>query len=359
METHNFSLSEEQSMILDTVRKFAQDQVAPQALENDEHRAFVTGSFEGLAELGMLGIPTPEADGGAEMGLLSFAVAMEEMGRACGSSARLMLSQTALCATALSGDARAEAVAGGETLAAFVGLDAGIVASSDGEGFKLSGSAAPVTAATEAELLVVCATTDAGEALILALPAAGVEREENQALGFRAAAPGRVEFSDTAAGADTVVARGEAATAALSQVQVQACVAAAAAAVGMAEASIKVATDHAKERVAFGKPLAAQQAVALKLANSQRAIDAARHLCYHAARLADAGSDARDVAAAAKLAACEAGILASDEAIQILGGYGFTVEYHAERHYRDIKTLEVMDFSAATLRAQLAATAVR
>ena len=114
MATDNFQLSEEQSMILETVRKFAQDRVEPKALENDEHATFVRASFDGLAEMGMLGIPLSEASGGAEMGLLSFAVAVEELARVCGSSARLLLSQTALCGTALEGHEAAEAVAGGE-----------------------------------------------------------------------------------------------------------------------------------------------------------------------------------------------------------------------------------------------------
>ena len=138
METDNFQLSEEQAMILETVRKFAQDKLEPTALDNDEHAVFVRASFDELAELGMLGIPLSEDSGGADMGWLSLVVAIEELGRVCGSTARLLLSQTALCGLALEGSDVAEEVAGGEKLAAFVGPEVGISATVAGDGFVLN-----------------------------------------------------------------------------------------------------------------------------------------------------------------------------------------------------------------------------
>jgi alkylation response protein AidB-like acyl-CoA dehydrogenase len=358
METDNFSLSEEQTMILDTVRKFAVDHVEPKALEHDEHGTFVRGSFDSLGELGMLGIPVSEASGGAEMGLLSMVVALEELGRVCGSTARLLLSQSALCGIALEGHAEAEAVAGGEKLGAFVGLEAWVTATASGDGFTLSGAAALVTAATEADLVVVAARTAEGEVVLACIDAAAVERAPVQALGFRATAPGSITLDGVVVAAAAVVARGAEAQQTLDRVHVAACIGAGAIAVGTAEASRKIATAHAKERIAFGKPLARQQAVALKLADAARATQAARHLVYHAARLADAGRAARITADMARLAAIEAAVFASDEAIQILGGYGFTVEYHVERHYRDSKTLEVMEGGAEQLRDEIAALAL-
>lgn len=355
METDNFQLSEEQTMILDTVRKFAQEQVEPKALDNDEHCVFVRESFDGLAELGMLGIPLSEESGGAEMGLLSLVVALEELGRTCGSSARLLLSQTALGGMAVEGHASAEDIASGEKLAAFVGLDAGITATADGDGFVLDGCAEPVTAGTKADILVVAARTVEGTPVIACLSAAdSATREDVVVLGFRASAPGRITFAKTAATADTIVATGEAADTALHKVHVAACIGAGAVSVGMGEASLVVAAAHSKERIAFGKPLAKQQAVALKIVDSTCALTAARHLVYHAARLHDSGRDARSAANMAKLAAVSAAITASDESIQILGGYGYVVEYHAERHYRDAMTLGNLDCGAEALRMELA-----
>jgi butyryl-CoA dehydrogenase len=358
MEIDNFKLSEEQGMILETVRRFVQDQIEPKALEWDEHGTFVRESFDGLAELGMLGIPLPEASGGAEMGLLSFAVALEEIGRVCGSTARLLMSQTALCGMALEGHSGAEAIAMGESLGAFVGPDSGITVAQSGDGFVLDGASAMVTAATKADQFVVAARTAEGEAMLFVLPAASVKTQTVPALGFRASAPGRVVFEQVAADTDALIARGDAATSALDRVHVAACIGGAAIAVGMGDASRRHAAAHAGERIAFGKPLAKQQAVALKLADSLRATEAARHLVYHAARLADDGQNARTTANMARLAAIESTTAAADEAIQILGGYGFTVEYHVERFYRDVQTLQVFGGGNETIRNELAIAAL-
>src|SRR5690606_19623568 len=108
------------------------------------------------------------------------------------------------------------------------------------------------------------------------------------------------------------------------------------------------------ERVAFGKPLLQQQAVAHKLVEAARRTEAARHLTWHAARLADAGEDAAEAASRARLTAIDALLFAADEGIQVHGGYGFTVEYHVERHYRDAKTLEVLEGGTLRLRDALA-----
>lgn len=350
MATDNFQLSEEQTMILDTVRKFAQDNVEPKALDNDEHCVFVRQNFDGLAELGMLGIPLSEDSGGAEMGWLSLVVALEELARNCGSTARLLLSQTALCGLALEGHEAAEQVAGGEKLAAFVGSDSAIRATADGDGFVLDGVAELVTAAVEADLLVVAAKTSEGESLLCCLPAEAASREAVTALGFRATAPGRIRFESVPVAADGLVARGPDADAMLQRVHVAACIGAGAISVGMAQASAAVAAAYSKERIAFGKPLARQQAVALKISDCISATTAARHLVYHAARLVDSDRDASSAAAMAKLAGVNAAIQAGDEGIQILGGYGFVVEYHVERHYRDAMTLANLEGGTELLR---------
>jgi alkylation response protein AidB-like acyl-CoA dehydrogenase len=358
MEIDNFKLSEEQSMILETVRRFVSEQIEPKALEWDEHCTFVRASFDGLSELGMLGIPLPEASGGAEMGLLSFVVALEEIGRVCGSSARVLLSQTALCGMALEGHAGAEDIAMGESLGAFIGLDSGITAAESGDGFVLNGTAAMVTAATEANQFVIAASTTEGETILFLVAAEAVTTELVHALGFRASAPGRVILDNVATSADGLIVRGDAATATLGRVHIAACIGGGAIAVGMADASRRHAAVHAGERFAFGKPLAKQQAVALKLGDSLCATEAARHLVYHAARLAEGGQEARTAGNMARVAAVESAIAASDEAIQILGGYGFTVEYHVERFYRDAQTLQVLGGGNEALRNELARAAL-
>ena len=361
MPIHNFQLSEEQDMIRDTVNRFVQDTVVPKALEHDEHRRFVTHSFEGLAELGILGLPISEANGGAELGMLSFVVALEELSEACGASARLLLVHTGLCGRAVDGieGDRAKELAGkiaaGEVLSSFVGPEFKIQAAPAPDGFTLGGSAALVTAATEAGVLIVAAIDADDTPLLFSVEPAHANIEPTAALGFRASAPGRVTFDATAVSKDQILACGDTARAAFDRADLSAWIGAGAIAVGLAAASIEASRRHAAERVAFGKTLDKLQAVAHKLVESQRLTQAARHMVYHAARLADAGEDATQDARMACLTGLEAAILASDEGIQIHGGYGYTVEYHVERFYRDAQTLKVLDGSTEALMDQIAA----
>ncbi|HLU39068.1 MAG TPA: acyl-CoA dehydrogenase family protein, partial [Planctomycetota bacterium] len=151
--------------------------------------------------------------------------------------------------------------------------------------------------------------------------------------------------------------RGAEAEAALQRARTGGCIASAALACGIAAASHRLSLAHAGERIAFGKPLLALQAVQYKLVEMRRRIVGARHLTYHAARLLDLGEDATEAAMLAKIDAVDAAILAGDEGVQIHGGYGYVVEYHVERHYRDAKTLEVLDDGVDALRDRLAALA--
>lgn len=356
--THNFELSEDQSMIVDTVRKLAQDEIEPRALECDENERFVRESFDQLAEMGILGLPVAEESGGAGMDWLSFVAALEEVAGACGSTARLLLSQTGLCAKALEGLASAreacEALATGQSVGAWIGPECGITAKPEGDGHVLSGHAPLVTAALEADMFVVAATDPDGKALLFCLPSDGVRREPARALGFRASAPGSVTFGDHRAPAATLAAGGDGAADAIEKASLGAWLGGGAIAVGTALASYELTKRYAAERIAFGKPLSEQQAVAHKLVESCRRAQAARHMVYHAARIADLGQDASEAAMMAKITAIGAAEFAADEGIQIHGGYGFVVEYHVERHYRDAETLGVMDRGPEQLRDALA-----
>lgn len=355
---HNLTLTEEQAMIQDTVRKFVQDVAEPQALDHDEHSKFVRPGFDALAELGLFGAAMPEDQGGAGLGLLSLVVALEEIGKACGSTGRVFLTQAGLCLGALEGlESGAEelgALAMGETIGAFVGPEHGVTAEADGDGVALTGAVDYVTAATEAGVLLVCAR-QGGDALLVKVDPADATIEAVHALGYRAAAPGRITFDGTKVAGDAVLARGADAEAAFARAALAARIGGAALAVGSALASVEHGRRHAEERIAFGKPLARQQAVGHKLIESRRRAEAARHLAWHAARLADLGEDAEEVAEMARLTAVDAAVHAADESIQIHGGFGFTVEYHVERHYRDAKTLEVLDGGALELRDALVA----
>lgn len=352
---HNFQLSEEHQMVLETVRKFVKDVAEPKALACDEHGEFVRAQIDQLAELGMLGLPVGEASGGAGMGWVATVVALEEIATACSSTAQVLAGHAAIAAPALEGLEAGKALLGelcmGEKLAAWVGPDARLTLDAAG---KLTGVAPLVTGGGEAQVFVV-ACRQGDQPALAVVEATAAKITAARPLGFRATAPAQVEFAGAAA---TVVAVGPDAQAAWVRAEIGACASAAAIASGLLASSLRLSVAYARERIAFGKPLTAQQAVAHKLARMQRRLAAARHGAYHVARLLDAGEGTREAAWVAKLEAVDAAVEGADEAIQIHGGYGFVVEYHVERHYRDAKTLEVLEGGHERLRDDLAALAV-
>jgi butyryl-CoA dehydrogenase len=344
---HNLQLSEDQEMIVDTVRRFVADVVAANAQELDEHRTFVREQFDALAELGVFGLTVPEAHGGAGMGLVPFVAALEAVGMHSSSLARLWIGQ-AQCATALAaagGGHGLDAVVGGGELAVFVGPEH---ASTLANG-RLRGRARVLPAGGHAQRFVVAAMD--GATPVLAVAAAdGAKATALRSLGLGSAACAAVAFD----GAAEVVATGDAAGDAIAAAQRTAWIGVAATAIGGGLGAIAAARRHAGERIAFGKPLLVQEAVQRKLVETRRAVEAARQLTWHAARIADLGEQSPEVAITARLAAADAMIAAADEAIQIHGGFGYTVEYHVERHYRDGMTLEVLDGGGEHLRQRLA-----
>lgn len=340
---HNLELTEDQTMILDTVRKFVADAVLPVALEHDEHRQFAGAELGGLAELGLFGLPVAETAGGAGMGFVPLVAALEEIGTVSGSLARLWIGQLQ-CALALEVAAAPplEEIVAGERLAVFLGPEHGISAANG----QLSGKAELVPGAGEAAVFVVAATQD-GQPALFVVDAQGSKRTAQRSLGLCSTAPCRVEFAGSMGAA---VATGGTAAQAIARAQLVAWIGGAAVCVGMGAASVTASRRHASERIAFGKPLLVQQAVVRKLVDGRRGIDAARHLVWHAARLLEQGADATPTALQAKVAAAEAAVHAADEAIQIHGGFGYTVEYHVERHYRDAKMFELLDGGADRAR---------
>ncbi|MFN9331597.1 MAG: acyl-CoA dehydrogenase family protein [Planctomycetota bacterium] len=347
---HNLQLTEDQDMIVDTVRKFVADEVAPKAQELDEHRTFAREHFDGLAGLGVFGLCVGEAAGGVGMGLLPFVAALEAVGAQSGSLARLWIGQAQAAAAleAAGGDAGSAALGDvvGGALAAFVGPEHGVTVA----GGRLKGMARLVPGGEAGRFVV--AASDAGAPVLLLVDAAACKRTALRALGLQSAACVAVDFTGATA---TVLATGAAAASAVAKAQLVGWVGVAAAAIVGGFGAIAAAKKHAGERIAFNKPLLAQEAVQRKLVECRRAVDGARQLAWHAARLCDLGQDAPEAAISARVAAVDAMVAAADEAIQIHGGFGYTVEYHVERHYRDGKVFEVLDGGGEALRNRLAA----
>ncbi len=364
-----FTFDDEQTMIRDTVAKFAADTLSPIALDYDEHSKFMQPGFSGMAELGMFGLPVAEDHGGAGMGTVAFVLALEETAAVCSSTARMLLVQAGGVAGALAGvdgadDAMMAAMSGDHGVS-LVGRGNGVTASTDGDGVKLTGVAPLVTGGGEAKHVLVIATIEGSKDLCvcwLDTDAAGLTVSAVPALGFRAAAPASMTLENAAVPANRVFARGEAALTIAKRSDAMLAIGSAAIATGFARASIELTKKHAGERIAFGKPLLAQQAVQDKLVACRSRMTAARHMTLHAARQLDAaGVDGEGVfaqSAMARLLAVDVAVDTSDEAIQIHGGYGYVVEYQVEGHYRDAMTLATLDGGAGVLRDALAAELV-
>ena len=340
---HNLQLTEDQEMVVDTVRKLVSDDVAPNVQELDEHRTFARDWFDALAELGVFALSLSEDSGGAGMGFVPYVAALEAVGEQSGSLARLWIGQAQAAIAMEQAGADLDEVAGGVKLAAFVGPEHGFTLA----GGKLKGAAELVPAAMEADVLLVAAMDGDAQALVQ-VDASACQREALHSLGLNSAGCGRVTCDSVEA-----VALDNAA-AAIAQAELVGFLGVAAASVGGAVGAIQAAKKHAGERIAFGKPLLVQDAVQRKLVESGRAASAAQQLTWHAARLIDLGQEAADAAIDARIAAVDALVLASDEAIQIHGGFGYTVEYHVERHYRDGATFGVLDGGSGKLRDRLA-----
>lgn len=344
---HNLLLSEDQALVVDSVRKFVAEVVAPAALERDEHRELALDEFRGIAELGVFGIAVGEAAGGAAMGYLPLVAALESVGAHSSALARLVVGQLQ-CTVALEavGHPSLAGMVAGSDCAVFLGPEHGLRLA----GTALHGAAELVPGGVPASQFVAAAT-DGGEPVLVLVDANVTTRMPLRSLGLASSGPARVHFAGCKA---EVVVRGADAAAAVDRARLAGWLGVAATCCGGGAEAVQLGRRHAGQRIAFGKPLLAQEAVLRKLGEAQRAVDGARHLTWHAARLADLGQDAAATALQARIAAVDAMVLAADESIQIHGGFGYTVEYHVERHYRDAKTLEVLDGGSERLRDQLA-----
>jgi len=363
----NLSLTEEQEMIRDMARKFATEELAEHAIEIDRDCRFPTETFEALGELGFLGLPISEDLGGGGMGYFGYCLALEELAKACGSTALGVEAHISLCTYLIDRYASEEQrtkyvpdLAAGKKLGAFgltepgAGSDAGGTKSTaklDGDHYVLNGRKAFITNANYAGTFVVTARTDLSEevgtkgisAFIVERDTPGLVIEKGEEkLGMRGSDWANLVFEDMRVPvANRIGEEGEGFVFFMKTLDAGR-VAIAALALGLAEGAYERALQYANERQTFGKPLARHQAVAFKLAEMATRIEASRHLVYHGARLHDQGADqfAKE-AAMAKIVASECATYCADEAIQIHGGYGYVAEYHVERIYRDAKLCEI------------------
>jgi butyryl-CoA dehydrogenase len=359
-------LTQDQEMIRDAVREFAQEQLWPHAARWDKEHHFPKEAHLGLAALGAYGICVPEAYGGAGLDYLSLAVVLEEIAAGDGGvSTTISVTNCPVNAILLRYGNEAQKqrwlvpLARGEMLGGFcltephVGSDASALrttATREGDGYVINGVKQFITSGKYGDVMVVIAVTDkaAGKKGMSAFlvptssPGYVVARLEDK-LGQHSSDTAQINFDQCRIPAENLIGQeGEGYKIALSALE-GGRIGIAAQSVGMARSAFDVALDYAKQRESFGQPIFNHQAVGFRLADCATQLEAARQLIWHAAALRDAGRPCLKEAAMAKLFASEVAEKVCSAAIQTLGGYGVVSDFPVERIYRDVRVCQIYE----------------
>jgi alkylation response protein AidB-like acyl-CoA dehydrogenase len=371
-----FDLTDDQREIQALARDFAQAEIEPNAARWDREHEFPRELYGKLAELGLMGVCVPEEYGGAGADFLSYILVLEELSRADAGVGVTVAVHTSACALPLltygTDEQRARFVpplARGEGIGAFAlteaesGSDAGALrtrAEAEGDGWRITGAKQWITNGAHASTFLLFARTDpetAGargvSAFVLDAEHVCITREEEK-LGLNSSCTNDLVVEGAVVGRDRLVHdEGRGFRVAMGTLD-GGRIGIAAQAVGIAQAAYDVARVYAKERRAFGKPIAEHQAIQWKLADMSTEIDAARLLVYRAAWLKEQARPHSEEGAKAKLFASEMARRQTAEAIQILGGYGYTKEFPVERYYRDAKITEIYEGTSEIQRLVIA-----
>lgn len=359
-------LTDDQILIRDTARSFAQARLRPFSAEWDRTGTFPREAIREMGRLGFMGMLVPEEHGGAAADHVAYALAIEEVAAGDGAVSTIMSVHNSVgCMPILkfgSDDQKRrflDPLARGEMLGAFcltepgAGSDAAALktrARRVGNRWVLSGTKQFITSGKNADVAIVFAVTDpqAGKKGISAFivptatPGYGVARLEHK-LGQRCSDTAQIVFEEMELTPDLMLGQeGEGLRIALSNLE-GGRIGIAAQAVGMARAAFEAALAYAGERETFGQKLTAHQAVAFRLADMATRIEAARLLVLNAARLRDAGQPCLKEAAMAKLFASEMAEQVCSDAIQIHGGYGYLADYPVEQIYRDVRVCQIYE----------------
>jgi len=374
----NFALTEEQEMLQRTVREFAENEVKPLAREIDETGHFPRETFRKAAELGLTAIALPESEGGAGFDHVSYSIVIEEISRVCASTGVILSVQNSLYCDPIHRFGTVEQkskfllpYACGEKIGCYAltepqaGSNAAALATKavrKGDRYIINGTKAWITNGGVADAAIVYTNTDPskGEKGITALivergtPGFKVGKEEKK-LGIHATACTELSFTDCEVPVGNRIGNeGEGYKIALSTLD-GGRIGIAAQATGIAQGALEQALAYAKERQAFGHPIADFQAIQFMLADMATEIDAARLLVRKAAWKSDSGARFTMEASIAKLFASELATRATHKAIQIHGGNGYSAEYPVERMYRDARITEIYEGTSEIQRLVIAA----
>mgnify|MGYP003705795267 FL=1 len=362
----NFNLSEEHLMIRDAARDFAQTELLPGVIERDEKQEFPAEQIKKLGELGFMGMMVSPENGGSGMDTLSYVLAMEELSKIDASASVVVSVNNSLVCWGLEtfGSAEQKAkylprLASGEIIGSFclsepeAGSDATSQATTAvdmGDHYLLNGTKNWITNGGTCEIALVIAQTDREKghrginALIVEKGMEGfVVGKKEDKLGIRGSDTHTLLFNDVKVPKENRIGEDGFGFKFAMKTLSGGRIGIAAQALGIAQGALDLALSYSKERTTFGKPIHEHQAIAFKLADMEMKIEQARLLVYKAAWLKDQGMSYDKASAMAKLAASEAAMWVSTEAVQVHGGYGFVKEYHVERLMRDAKITQIYE----------------
>ncbi len=370
-------LDETHEQIRDAARDFAQGRLAPGAAQRDREHAFPRAQLSEMGGLGFLGMLVPEEYGGAGIGIIGYALALEEIAAGDGACSTIMSVHSSVgCVPILrfgTGEQKRRflpKMASGEWIGGFAltepqaGSDASALktrARRDGDHYVIDGTKQFTTSGRNGDVIIVFAVTDpaAGKKGISAFivptdtPGYQVVTVEHK-LGQHSSDTCALAFDGMRVPVENRLGKeGEGYRIALANLE-GGRIGIAAQSVGMARAAFEAARAHASERITFGKPIIEHQAVAFRLADMATRIEAARHMVLHAAALREAGKPCLREASMAKLFASEMAESVCSAAIQIHGGYGYLADYPVERIYRDVRVCQIYEGTSDVQRIVIA-----
>ncbi len=374
----NFELTKEQEMTRKMVRDFAEDVIQPRAVDIDKKAEFPEDIFKEMGKLGLLGIPFPEEYGGAGGDTVTYALAVEEIGRVCGSTGLSYAAAVSLGASPIYYFGTEEQkqeflvpLAKGEALASFgltepnAGSDAGGTktrAVLEGDQYVINGEKCWITNAEYARSITVTAVSgkrDDGKNIISAFiipkdtPGMKISSPYDK-MGVRGSNTSEIILEDVRVPKENILGDPSKGFKQFLHTLDGGRISIAALAVGIAQASLDKALAYAKERKQFGQPISKFQAIQFKLADMAMEVELARNMVLKSAWLKDQGKSFTKESAYAKLFASETAFRSSNQAIQIHGGYGYMREYEVERFLRDAKLLEIGEGTSEIQRMVIA-----
>lgn len=356
----NFHLSENQQMVIDMVRNFAEKHIRPHVMEWDEAQTFPVETFKKLGELGLMGVLVPEEYGGSGLGYQEYVHVISEISKVCGSIGLSVAAHNSLCTghiLAFGNDkqkerwlpklATAEWIGSWGLTEANTGSDAmgmNTTAVLDGDHYVVNGSKNWITHGKSANVAVVMVRTgDKGDskgisAIVIEKGTPGFThgKKENK-LGMRASETTELIFDNCRVPKENLLGReGEGFKQAMYTLD-GGRISIAALALGMAKGALKAAVEYSKQRFQFGQPISNFQGISFKIADMATEIEAAELLIMSAADLKNHGKNVTKQSAMAKYFASEVCVRTATEAVQIFGGYGYTKDFPVEKFYRDSK----------------------